>query len=295
LIKRINHVEIFVRNLDQVMKTWKNALGFEVTYGGRHSVGITHNALVRFGLDYIELLGVVDWDKAMEHPMAVQASVDMVEKKGVLATSFACVTGDLEVLVERIKTKGGFIKDPVSMERTRPDGKILAWSMAFANESFFKRDIVPFFLEWETPDQIRSGWDPPGKHPNTAARFLGISLAVKDLDAGRRIYESHFGMAPVMDGPAPELSAHRARYAAGEHFIELLSPSGRGPVAGVIDDLGQGPFQYHIGVIDLGQAKKMIDKTRVNVTQAPEVTGAILIDDPAAVGVRLVLSEVKTP
>src|SRR3954454_8828451 len=54
---RLDHVVIAVRDLDAAIARY-DALGFAVTAGGRHVGRGTHNAIVRFGLDYLELISV---------------------------------------------------------------------------------------------------------------------------------------------------------------------------------------------------------------------------------------------
>ncbi len=59
MITRLDHVVIGVRDLDEAIRNYQQ-LGFDVRPGGRHTGLGTHNALIRFGLDYIELLAVYD-------------------------------------------------------------------------------------------------------------------------------------------------------------------------------------------------------------------------------------------
>jgi len=55
MITRLDHVVVGVRDLDEAIQNYQQ-LGFEVRPGGRHTGLGTHNALIRFGLDYLELL-----------------------------------------------------------------------------------------------------------------------------------------------------------------------------------------------------------------------------------------------
>ena len=52
---RFDHLVIAVRDLDAAIARYQH-LGFEVTPGGKHTGRGTYNALIRFGLDYIELI-----------------------------------------------------------------------------------------------------------------------------------------------------------------------------------------------------------------------------------------------
>ena len=59
MITRLDHVVIGVRDLNEAIQAYQQ-LGFDVRPGGRHTGLGTHNALIRFGLDYIELLAIYD-------------------------------------------------------------------------------------------------------------------------------------------------------------------------------------------------------------------------------------------
>ena len=59
MITRFDHAVIGVRDLSSAIRQYQT-LGFDVHPGGQH-VGLgTHNAIVRFGLDYLELISVYD-------------------------------------------------------------------------------------------------------------------------------------------------------------------------------------------------------------------------------------------
>lgn len=63
---RFDHAVIAVRNLDSAIQQFQR-LGFDAQLGGRHTGRGTHNGLVRFGLDYFELLSVYDEAEARAH------------------------------------------------------------------------------------------------------------------------------------------------------------------------------------------------------------------------------------
>ena len=57
MITRFDHVVIGVQKLEEALESYTK-LGFEVFEGGRHPSLGTRNAIIRFGLDYIELLEI---------------------------------------------------------------------------------------------------------------------------------------------------------------------------------------------------------------------------------------------
>jgi len=56
---RLDHIIVAVKDLNKAITTYRTGLGFTVVSGGDHPIG-THNALVHFGLFYVELLAVRD-------------------------------------------------------------------------------------------------------------------------------------------------------------------------------------------------------------------------------------------
>jgi hypothetical protein len=59
VITRFDHLVIGVRDLHMASDAFRR-LGFDVRPGGNHTRLGTHNALIRFGLDYLELLAIHD-------------------------------------------------------------------------------------------------------------------------------------------------------------------------------------------------------------------------------------------
>src|SRR5579862_2137070 len=81
MITRFDHSVIAVRDLDAAISAYQ-ALGFEVSPGGRHTGLGTYNAIIRFGLDYLELLSVYDKSEAEQgRGLAGMALLDFFEKQ----------------------------------------------------------------------------------------------------------------------------------------------------------------------------------------------------------------------
>lgn len=72
---RFDHVMIAVRDLDTAIKQFQR-LGFDARPGGRHTGRGTHNGLIRFGLDYVELLSVYDEAEARANNSRGQTILD---------------------------------------------------------------------------------------------------------------------------------------------------------------------------------------------------------------------------
>src|SRR5689334_25154522 len=95
MITRLDHVVIGVRDLDDAMRQYAQ-LGFEVRPGGRHTGLGTHNALIRFGLDYLELLAIDDEVEATRSGGPGQFMADYLRDRPGALLGFALASDDLE-------------------------------------------------------------------------------------------------------------------------------------------------------------------------------------------------------
>src|SRR5215472_12844931 len=102
MITRFDHIVIAVRDLNMATQRYRQ-LGFDVRLGGRHTGMGTHNAIIRFGLDYIELLSIYDEAEARTSKLGRQALLDFLHKQegGLLGYAFA--TADIEQEAERFR------------------------------------------------------------------------------------------------------------------------------------------------------------------------------------------------
>jgi catechol 2,3-dioxygenase-like lactoylglutathione lyase family enzyme len=80
MLTRFDHAVIAVRNLDEAIRLYSR-LGFEVDAGGRHTGLGTYNALIRFGLDYIELISIYDQDEVTASGPRGAALQNLLQKR----------------------------------------------------------------------------------------------------------------------------------------------------------------------------------------------------------------------
>ncbi|TMC26491.1 MAG: VOC family protein [Chloroflexi bacterium] len=90
---RFDHAVILVADLARASAAFTK-LGFSVSPGGAHTGLGTHNALVRFGVDYLELLAIRDEEEALRARGSTAPIVERLRSgRGGLA-SFALATAD---------------------------------------------------------------------------------------------------------------------------------------------------------------------------------------------------------
>jgi Glyoxalase-like domain len=164
-----------------------------VVPGGRHPGRGTHNAIVRFGTDYIELISTYSQDEAMAAGgnSAVTARF-LAEREGLLG--YALATDDIDALAVRFRDTGLEAAGPFAMRRRRPDGRILGWRLLVP---FGQSWLTPWpmFIQWDAPDAERLSWERPGHHANGITRVAGLALSVRDPDRIRDGFQRQLGLA----------------------------------------------------------------------------------------------------
>lgn len=254
MITRFDHAVIAARNLEGARETF-GALGFQVYSGGRHTGLGTENALIRFGLDYLELLGIYDQEEVRGAGISREVLADYLadHKGGMLG--FALATDDIDSLAEQLRRTGLDAIGPYAMQRQRPDGVVLRWRLLVPGGSAW-RQPWPFFIQWEMDDSERLRVETPGKHAIGAKRVCGVSVVVREARAARHLYGSQLGFTPVFedetdDGPC-------VTYRVGEFTMDVLCPRA-GTVAGrFLDENGEGLYQVMLLVDSVNQVQNVL-------------------------------------
>jgi len=224
MITRFDHLVIAVRDLDIASERFR-ALGFEVRPGGEHPGQGTHNAIIRFGLDYIELLAIRDETEARAGGLSGVALVEYLRGREWGMAGYALATDDIESDAARLKGSGISAVGPFAMSRQRPDGSTLAWRLLIPDGTPWRRPW-PFLIQWETPDSERLSVEQPGTHPNGVMRVLGALVTVRDLASTTDLYEHALELPRY---PAAGLEGFGAVFSAGKTFIALGSQNDVAP------------------------------------------------------------------
>lgn len=277
---RFDHAVIGVADLDAAVAAYR-ALGFVVRPGGRHTGEGTHNAIVRFGLDYLELMAVHDPAIARDRPFGGQLLEFLDGRDGGLIGYVVAAVGadDLALAMRR---SGLDAVGPLAMQRERPDGNVLRWRLLFPRGPRW-RDTAPFVVEWATSDDQRVAWDAPVPHPNGITHVAALAILADDLPQASAMYEAALGLGVSEMGP------HHRRVALGDMPVDLIQ-TGTPAAARGLEGLGEGLAEVTLRVGDLGQAARVIpglERDRDGIRW--------LIPPQSALGARLVLAEVSAP
>jgi catechol 2,3-dioxygenase-like lactoylglutathione lyase family enzyme len=187
MITRLDHVVIGVRDLDAAIQAYQQ-LGFEVRPGGRHTGLGTHNALIRFELEYLELLAVYDEAEAARSGGPGQFMIEYLRDRPGALLGFALASDNLDEEAAR-----GVPGQPFAMERARPDGHVLSWRLLIPGEHTWRRPW-PFLIQWDTPDEQRVALEGVGQHANGAVGVAGLRVAAHDVPAVLGVYYNQLGL-----------------------------------------------------------------------------------------------------
>jgi hypothetical protein len=149
--------------------------------------------LVRFGLDYIELLSVEDIDRARSSGSFGRELADFLgSSQGLVGFVFSC--SKLEPIAAGLTRLDQEFQGPFDMSRERPDGRLLSWRLVIPGTSPWRK-TWPFLIEWVTSDEERLNWDGIGSHENGCYGIHGVENLVPDLDLARSLYEQGLGFS----------------------------------------------------------------------------------------------------
>jgi catechol 2,3-dioxygenase-like lactoylglutathione lyase family enzyme len=203
---RLDHVMIVVRDLERAAAVYQR-LGFRVIDGGRHTGLGTYNKIVRFGLDYLELLAVYSEEEAARFASR-RAIMDFLRQREGAFTYALAVRGlpeDAPAGEDR--------------ERKRPDGSVLRWRTAYQN-LMGQQPVRPFLIEWQEGDaELLARYQHEGEaggHSNGALAWTGITIGVPDIEAARAAYrellskEQPAGVGFVLGGGIQQLTIRTA-------------------------------------------------------------------------------------
>ncbi len=191
----LDHVIIAVDNLKTAINNFRK-IGFTTLYGGEHTSGTTHNALICFkDGTYIELLAPTG-KRPKEDIEATDFS--QLVKNGEGLIGFACHSNNLDQDMNLMHKRG--IKSEATVKpgsRLRTDGREIRWKTARFDNSY-----SPFFIEDVTARNLRVPDDDVTiSHENGAVGIMNVFIPVKDLEEAAARYGNMLGVPADENAP----------------------------------------------------------------------------------------------
>lgn len=284
---RFDHAVIAVADLERAVGAYRS-LGFDVFPGGRHEHRGTHNALIRFdGGQYIELLSVYDPDRAMRSGPNGKALAEFLRDREGGLVGHCYATDDIETEAARMRGAGLELVGPFEMRRQRPDGRALTWRLLVPVDVPWRRRW-PFFIQWDDPIEERLVVEGVGAHPNGANAVTGVAVSVRDLEEARTLYSILFDVEPLRRDDVADAAVERATLDIRSYTIDLLAPTGEGPIQQALERDGEGPFEITVEVAEPATAAELLAHAGIEPEGARE--GTLRVPTGAALGARLVLT-----
>lgn len=276
MITRFDHAVVAVRDLDSAIASYRT-LGFDVTRGGRHLGRGTHNAIIRFGLDYIELISIYDASEALAQGARGEVLTGFLQDHTGGWLGYCLASSAIEDETRRFEGTP-LHHPPFAMQRARPDGHVLSWRLLVPGGVAWRRPW-PFLIQWDESDSERLTRERPGTHPNGARRVVRLSILTNSLADIAALYDERLALertndrGPMQDGP-------QAAWKIAGVVIEVMQPVG-GPTQAAFAEAGEGLYEISVGVVDLERAWHVL--TTAGVT-SQEHRGRLVIPSEAALG-----------
>jgi catechol 2,3-dioxygenase-like lactoylglutathione lyase family enzyme len=283
---RFDHAVIGVSDLDEASACFQR-LGFAVRPGGRHADGGTYNALVRFDLDYVELLATYDQEMARASGRTVEDEL-RGRKAGLIG--YALATTTIEQDAERFTGAGVMPAWLRPMGRKRPDGTELTWRV-LAPDDILWGQPWPFLIQWNTSDAERLHIDRAGHHLNGVYCWHAVSVAVRDLASAQRVYHDQLGLLQINEDTSTALNARRATFTLGANIIDVLAPAGSGVLQQVLANEGEGPYELTFAVHELDQTRAFLEARGIDFVQEPGERKRLRLSLHETMGLALSLVE----
>jgi glyoxalase-like protein len=191
----LDHLVYAAPDLDQAIDSIERRLGVRPAPGGKHTGGLTHNALLSLGAgSYLELIAPVR-DSALS--AGLPFGLETVTEPRLI--TWAVSVDDIEGRVEAAKKKGYDPGAVVSGGRDLPDGSSLNWRLAVRPQPAGD-GLVPFLIQWLS--------DP---HPSTTApagcQFVALRAEHPDPAGIQAVLDALAVEMEAVSGPVPRLIA----------------------------------------------------------------------------------------
>ncbi len=295
MITRFDHAILAVDSLPRSITGLRDRFGFDVNPGGKHTGLGTENAILRFGLDYIELLGVYDRQEVLAAGVKRSSLLDFIDKKGGGWLAFCMATDNIKGLAQRFSDIGLRSLGPYNMERVRPDGVVLKWQLLVPEHSAWRKPW-PFFIQWETPDEERIKLELPGQHKCGDCKVSGVRLVVKNVAAAEYLYIEQLGFDLRSHNQSPLPGTQSAELGLGDFTVELISPTEPGPIQEQLDECGEGLNEVCLSVSCMNdelRESEAGDSEAGDSADSKVITGTVdLLSDTGCAGrARMALTE----
>lgn len=229
MLKKIHHVAVVVRDADEALKFYRDALAMPVTADAVIDEQGVRGVLLAAGDGEVELIQPVREGTGVAR---------FLETKGEGLHHICFESDDVAAELKGAADKGIALIDNAPR-------KGLAGMIGFVHPKATRGVLIEYATPVEPPAHVAAG---PVKNLDH------VAVAVSDLDAGIETYQKNFGLTLERRGESQALGIQQAFLPIGSAFVELISPlTEQGPVATFVKDRGEGIYLISLEVADMDQ------------------------------------------
>lgn len=250
----IDHVTIGGEDLCSLVRTFEG-MGFNPIYGGKHSNGKTHMAIIPFSDgSYIELVSSIEKNYGIEEKYWWKKHI---EKNGG-PCGWAILSQNIEYDAVVVKQHDIAIKGPDYYCRYRPDGKLVEWELVFLEEKE-PGATLPFLIQDKTDRSLRV---PPSQDSHYITGIGKVILGVKELEKNIKKFQDVFGLKEPIIINNMEIKGNLAYFENTP--IVLVEPMEKSTnLAKRIEKYGDCPFGYLIATNAIDKASKTLNQFNI--------------------------------
>src|SRR3989475_11880853 len=150
----VDHILLPVADLDAGANALDAQHAPQGIPGGRHPNVATANVIVPLGLQYLELIAVVDQEEAASSRLG--ARVAQALREGRTFVAWALRTQDLDAVRASLQAAGWDPPPIAEGSRKRPDGQVLSWRTLDVGTGA-EPSAIPLVIEWLIADGLHPG------------------------------------------------------------------------------------------------------------------------------------------
>lgn len=243
----VDHASICGPDLQALQQAFSDA-GLKPDYGGPHTTGGTHMALLGFDDgSYLELIAPQTAGSADGSPWGKL----MAAEAGPCA--WAVSTEDVQKEIDRLKASGVAAEGPTKGSRKRTDGLAIEWVIAQVGGGT-PGSTLPFVIEDRTPREWRVKTSDSVKDSGLAGIDL-VVVAVNDLKSSADRFSKAYGWSEPLIETHSEFGAKMA-YFPGEPVLLAAPVDGKSWLNERLQKFGETPVAFLLATQDFNAATK---------------------------------------
>ncbi len=215
MIHSLDHVAVFVNDLEAATRDYARLLGLTPSWQGEHPGRGTANTLFKLENSYLELLSPTGeglFGDVIRTRIAAKG-----EGPGLLA--FGC--DDAEAARDTLRERGLSVSDPQrGLGQDRPSG---AWRR-FSNVHLPLEqtgDVQIIVIEHESPPEILTPGQPLGNEAGVCHRLDHVVVMTPDPERALDLYGSKLGLRLALDKTFPERGVRLIFFRIGGATVEI--------------------------------------------------------------------------